>query len=74
MPADHFEVQPPITVDDTVIYIAQVASPRPVEPAAGLVVEPGDFPFVAQIHGHEDDLLRARMAADPKGFPWFEEP
>jgi hypothetical protein len=74
LPADHFEVQPPITVDDTVIHVAQVASPRPVKPAARLVVEPGDFPFLAQIHGHKDGLLRARMAADPDGFPWFEEP
>jgi hypothetical protein len=74
MHADHFEVQSPITVDDTVTYVAQVASPRPVKPAARLVVEPGDFPFLAQIHGHKDDLVRARRAADPDGLLRFEEP
>jgi hypothetical protein len=74
LPADHFEVQPPITVDATSIHVAQVASPVPVKPAARLIVEPCDFPFFEQIHGHDDDLLRARMAADPDGFPWFEEP
>jgi hypothetical protein len=55
-----------------VIQVAQVASPVPVKPAAKLAVHPGDFPFLHQIHGHDDDVLNARMAADPDGFPWFE--
>ena len=46
----------------------------PVKPAARLVVEPGDILFLTQIHGHEDGLLRARMAANPNGCPWLEEP
>ncbi|MFI7013719.1 hypothetical protein [Streptomyces sp. NPDC050164] len=45
----------------------------PVKPLARLVVHPGDFPFLDQVHGH-DDVLEARVAADPGGFPWFEEP
>ncbi|MBN6039897.1 hypothetical protein [Amycolatopsis sp. 195334CR] len=49
---------------------AQAASPVPVRPVAKLAVRPTDFPFLHQVHGHHDDELRARAAADPGGFPW----
>jgi hypothetical protein len=74
LPADSFESQPRLRRDDVSIYVAQVASPRAVRPVAKLSVDPGDFPFLHQIHGHDNDRLNARMAADPNGFPWFEEP
>jgi hypothetical protein len=49
--------------------VPQLASPVPVAPFARLRVTPGDFPFLAQIRGHDDDRLaeyaRAVMAADP---------
>lgn len=73
LPADTFEPQPVITADGVSIQVAQAASPVPVRPAAKLSVRPGDFPFLNQIRGHDDDLLGARIAADPEGFPWFEE-
>ena|ERR1700677_2396397 len=44
----------------------------PVAPAAKLAVGPADFLFLEQIRGHDDDLHRARMAADPDGFPRIE--
>ncbi|KOG42472.1 hypothetical protein [Streptomyces resistomycificus] len=72
LPADTFESQPPVTADDARIRIAQAASAVPVEPAAKLSVHPGDFPFLRQIRGHDDDRLRAQVAADPGGFPWVE--
>ena len=49
---------------------AQAASPVPVRPVAKLAVCPADFPFLHQVHGHHDDELRTRAAADPGGFPW----
>lgn len=52
------------------IQIAQAASAVPVAPLAKLTVGPEDFPFLAQIRGHDDEVLRARIAADPAGFPW----
>ena len=72
LPADTFETQPRIAVDDTLIEVAQAASPVQVDPVAKLSVLPGDFPFLDEIHGHDDAVLAARIAADPDGFPWFE--
>jgi hypothetical protein len=73
LPAGSFEAQPPLTIDDARIQVAQVASALPVEPAAKLLVHPGEFPFLQQIRGHDDELIGARMAADPAGFPWLHE-
>ena len=73
LPADSFEAQPLIKSEDAWIQVAQAASPVPVRPAAKLSVHPSDFPFLRQIHGHDDDLLNARIAAAPDGFPWFDE-
>ena len=72
LPADSFEAQPPLTLADAQVYIAQSASPVPVEPLAKLAVGPDDFPFLGQIRGHDDEQLQARIAADPGGFPWLE--
>lgn len=73
LPADSFERQPRIAVDDAWIHVAQAASPLPVTPAAKLAVDPDDFPFLRQIRGHDDEVLNARIAADPDGFPWIGE-
>jgi hypothetical protein len=72
LPGDSFELQPPLTVDGFRIQATQAASPVPVKPVAKLAVGPGDFPFLQQIRGHDDELLHARSAADPDGFPWLE--
>jgi hypothetical protein len=72
LPAGSFEVQPPLTARGMRVQVAQAASPVPVRPAAKLAVGPGDFPFLEQVRGHDDELLRARIAADPDGFPWVE--
>lgn len=72
LPADSFEIQPLLAVGDIRIQVAQAASPVPVRPAARLEVGPGDFPFLEQVRGHDDEMLRARIAADPDGFPWIE--
>jgi hypothetical protein len=49
--------------------VPQLASPVAVTPFARIQVAPNDFPFLAQIRGHEDDRLdeyaRAVMAAAP---------
>lgn len=47
-------------------------SPKPVRPVAKLRVGPQDFPFLAQIHGHNDDKLVQLAMADPNGYPWPE--
>ncbi len=72
LPADTFEAQKTIMDGDQEIRIAQAASLSPVRPAAKLRVGPEDFPFLTAIRGHDDDVLRARAAADPTGFPWVD--
>lgn len=73
LPAEGFQAQPPIRLDGEEIQIAQAVNPTAVRPAAKLVVQPEDFPFLHQIRGHDNDLLRTRAAADPDGFPWLDE-
>jgi hypothetical protein len=54
-------------------HLTQWASLVPVTPLAKLPVGPEDFPFLAQIRGHDDKRLFARATADPEGFPWMDE-
>ena len=72
LPADTFETQKSIMDGDQEIRTAQVASLTPVRPAAKLRVGPGDFPFLQAIRGHDNEVLLARAAADPAGFPWLD--
>ena len=44
----------------------------PARPIAILSVGPQDFPFLGQVHGHNDEKLAQLAAADPNGFPWPE--
>ncbi|SFO58368.1 MULTISPECIES: hypothetical protein [Actinomadura] len=70
--ADGFEPQPRIAFGETEVRIAQAANPDPVAPVAKLTVRPTDFPFLHQIRGHDDQLMKARaMAGDV--FPWRED-
>lgn len=69
LPAETFVAQPAGTYAGRAARIPQLASPVAVTPFARLRVTPGDFPFLAQIRGHEDSRLaeyaRAVMAAEP---------
>ena len=47
-------------------------STSPANPIAKLHVGPQDFPFLAQIHGHNDEKLVQLYTANPGGFPWPE--
>ena len=57
LPADTFVEQPAGEYAGLSARIPQLASPVPVAPFARLRVAPGDFPFLAQIRGHEDERL-----------------
>jgi hypothetical protein len=69
LPAESFVEQPAGPYAGHFARIPQLASPVAVTPFARLQVAPNDFPFLAQIGGHEDDRLaeyaRAVMAAAP---------
>ena len=69
LPSESFVEQPAGPYAGHVARVPQLASPVAVTPFARLRVAPNDFPFLAQIRGHEDDRLaeyaRAVMAAAP---------
>ena len=49
-------------------WISHVA----IKPVSRLRVGPQDFPFLEQIHGHDDEKLVQLAMSDPNGFPWPE--
>jgi hypothetical protein len=70
LPRTTFEQEPPQFMLGAKIIFPHWISPQPIRPIAKLRVTPQDFPFLAQIHGHDDEKLAQLAAADPNGFPW----
>jgi hypothetical protein len=70
LPRATFIAQPAVQVDTSTIHPAQLASLVPVTPLARLAVTPADFPFLAQIRGHDDARLADYAAAMDTGAPW----
>ena len=72
LPRQTFEQEAPQKVQEVEIvfphWISQVTS----KPRARLRVAPQDFPFLAQVHGHNDEKLSKIAMDDPDGFPWPE--
>jgi hypothetical protein len=73
LPRATFEAQPPIAADDAEIHVMQWASAEQVNAIAKITVTPDDFPFLAQIRGHDDLVQRQRISANPDGFPWVDD-
>ena len=70
LPADSFVEQAPGVYAGHAARVPQLASPLPVAPFARLRVSPGDFPFLAQIRGHEDERLGEYAQAVMTAAPW----
>jgi hypothetical protein len=70
LPRGPFITQPSIAFGPNQVHIAQLASFEPVQPLAKLTVTPADFPFLAQIRGHDDDRLQEYATALQTGAPW----
>ena len=70
LPADSFVEQAPGPYAGHVARVPQLASPVPVAPFARLRVSSGDFPFLAQIRGHEDERLGEYAQAVMTAAPW----
>ncbi len=64
-----FHQEPPRRVQGMEIICPHWISVTAQEPVARLPVSPQDFPFLAQIHGHDDVKLGELFASDPAGFP-----
>ena len=73
LPRSTFTLQPSITFGPNEVHIAQLASLMPVQPLAKLTVTPGDFPFLTQIRGHDDQRLQEYATALQTGAPWPED-
>jgi hypothetical protein len=72
LPRQSFEQEASQQVQGMEIIFPHWISNQPAEPVARLQVGPQDFPFLSQIHGHNDEKLNRLAAADPNGYPWPE--
>jgi hypothetical protein len=70
LPAKTFVAQPAETYAGHIARVPQLASPVAVTPFARLRVRPEDFPFLAQIRGHEDSRLGEYAQAVMAAAPW----
>jgi hypothetical protein len=73
LPKEPFVRDPIQKVKDYDIVVPHWASRQPAVPLVRLMVTPQDFPFLAQIRGHNQQVLLERARADPNGFPWIDE-
>ncbi|MCC6191631.1 MAG: hypothetical protein IT318_21600 [Anaerolineales bacterium] len=72
LPGETFVTQPPLTFGPYEVRIPQLASLVAVRPLARLEIEPEDFPFLADIRGHDDARLAEYGQAMQTGAPWPE--
>jgi hypothetical protein len=70
LPRAGFEQQRPQEAGELIIHLPQWASASPVRPLARMKVDPGDFPFLDLMRGHDDEQTLASARRNPDGFPW----
>ncbi len=70
LPRQPFEQELPQQKDGIEIILPHWISRVSVAPCARIDVVPQDFPFLAQVHGHDNNKLLDLFQADPGGFPW----
>lgn len=73
LPRAGFEQESPYRWQGMPVLTNHWASPEAVQPLAKLRVRPEDFPFLARVRAHNDEVLGRRVAAKPNGFPWIED-
>lgn len=72
LPRRLFEREASQQVQGVEIVFPHWISSLPADPVGKLQVGRDDFPFLAQIHGHNNEKMVALATADPSGFPWPE--
>jgi hypothetical protein len=72
LPRHTFVQEPPQPVPGAEIVLPHWVGSQPTCPLAKLLVEPSDFPFLHQVHGHNNSRLVQLVSAHPEGFPWPE--
>jgi hypothetical protein len=73
LPRLNFEFDPVLLYEGAEVLLAQCFRREATRPLCKLLVEPGDFPFLEQIRGHDDAVLQRRSQEKPDGFPWLDE-
>ena len=72
LPRQSFTQESAQQAQGTEIIFPHWISSKSVQPIAKLLVDPYDFPFLDQIHGHNDEKLIQLVSANPNGFPWLD--
>lgn len=72
LPRGTFQREPAQQMMGAELHFPHWISSTPAKPIAKLHVQSQDFPFLAEVHGHDDEKLTNLAAADPNGFPWQE--
>lgn len=70
LPRSTFITQSPMEFGPYQVHIAQLAGFEPVKPLAKLTVTPENFPFLAQVRGHDDERIQEYATALQTGAPW----
>ncbi len=70
LPRAGFQQEPAQQMMGAELIFPHWINAKPANPVAKLIVQPQDFPFLAEVHGHDDEMLNALAQADPDGFPW----
>jgi hypothetical protein len=69
LPRAGFSQEAPQQVMGAEVIFPHWISDQPAQPAARIRVGSQDFPFLDQIHGHDDDLLVKLYMKNPNSFP-----
>ena len=72
LPRQSFEQEASQQVQGMEIISPHWISTLPAKPIAKLQIGPQDYPFLAQIHGHNDEKLVQLATANSSGYPWPE--
>ena len=72
LPRQTFEQEPPQQAQGMTVVFPHWISTQQIKPLGILTVTYNDFPFLKQIHGHDDKKLTQLSSEDPNGFPWPE--
>ncbi len=70
LPRKGFEQEPSQDNQGVEVVFPHWISHCAAKPIARLLIKPGDFPFLDEIHGHDDERLVKLAKEDPDGFPW----
>jgi hypothetical protein len=69
LPRQVFIQEVPQLMQEVEIEFPHWISDLPTIPAARILVEPQDFPFLEQVHGHNDERLVELYTSNPGSFP-----